>query len=121
ACAALLVASSHLWHVLGGMSMTDGLLVAFYTAALYCLFYDPWLESRTALLGFAASVAAAILTKSVAGVLPIGSLAVYWLAAPRRQRPAFSRACLAAALSLALAAPWFLYQTVRHPRWFRAE
>ena len=49
ACAALLIASNHVWHVLGGMCMTDGLLVAFYTAALYALFSDPWLESRGAL------------------------------------------------------------------------
>jgi len=43
------------------------LLVAFYTAAMFSLFSDPWLESKSALWGFAGSVAAAILTKSVAG------------------------------------------------------
>jgi hypothetical protein len=121
ACAAALLVSNHLWHVLAGMSMTDGLLVAFYTAAMFCLFSDPWLESRSALWGFAASVAAAILTKSVAGVLPLGVLALYWLAGPRRQRPSFSRACLAVALALALAAPWFAYQLWAHGRWFWAE
>ena len=69
ACAAALVISNHLWHVLGGMCMTDGLLAAFLVAAMYCLFSDPWLESR----------------------------------------PALGRACLAAGLGLALAAPWFAY------------
>jgi hypothetical protein len=103
------------------MSMTDGLLVAFYTAAMYCLFSDPWLESNSALWGFAGSVAAAILTKSVAGVLPLGVLALYWMAGPRRQRPSLSRACLAAALALGLAAPWFAYQLCVHGRWFWAE
>jgi hypothetical protein len=121
ACAAALLVSNHLWHVLAGMSMTDGLLAAFYTAAMFCLFSDPWLESKSALLGFAGSVAAAILTKSVAGVLPLGVLALYWLVAPRRQRPSFSRACLAVALALALAAPWFAYQLCVHGRWFWAE
>jgi hypothetical protein len=121
ACAALLLVSNHLWHVLAGMAMTDGLLVAFYTAAMFSLFCDPWLESKFALWGFAGSVAAAILTKSVAGVLPLGVLALYWLAGPRRQRPSFSRACLAAALALALAAPWFAYQLCVHGRWFWAE
>jgi hypothetical protein len=121
ACAALLVASNHLWHVLGGMCMTDGLLVAFYIAAMYCLFSDPWLESKPALWGFAGAVAGAILTKSVAGVLPLGALGLYWLAAPRNQRPAFARVCLAAGLALALAAPWFVYQAVVHSRWFWAE
>jgi len=121
ACAAALVVSNHLWHVLAGMSMTDGLLAAFYTAAMFCLFSDPWLESKWALCGFAGSVAAAILTKSVAGVLPLGVLGLYWLAGPRRQRPSFSRACLAVGLALALAAPWFAYQLCIHGRWFRAE
>jgi hypothetical protein len=121
ACAAALLVSNHLWHVLAGMSMTDGLLAAFYTAAMFCLFSDPWLESKSALWGFAGSVAAAILTKSVAGVLPLGVLALYWLAGPRRQRPSFSRACLAVALALALAAPWFAYQLCVHGRWFWAE
>lgn len=121
ACAALLIASNHVWHVLGGMCMTDGLLVAFYTAAMYCLFSDPWLESRTATWGFAAAVAAAILTKSIAGVLPLGILGLYWLAAPGKHRPAFSRVCLAAGLSLVLAAPWFGYQLAVHGRWFWTE
>jgi 4-amino-4-deoxy-L-arabinose transferase-like glycosyltransferase len=121
ACAAALLISNHLWHVLAGMCMTDGLLVAFYTAAMFCLFSDPWLESKSALWGFAGSVAAAILTKSLAGVLPLGVLALYWLAGPRRQRPSFSRACLAVALALALAAPWFAYQLWVHGRWFWAE
>jgi hypothetical protein len=121
ACAAALVVSNHLWHVLAGMSMTDGLLAAFYMAAMFCLFWDPWLESKSALWGFAASVAAAILTKSVAGALPLGVLALYWLAGPRRQRPSLSRACLAGALALALAAPWFAYQLWVHGRWFWAE
>jgi hypothetical protein len=121
ACAAALLVSNHLWHVLAGMSMTDGLLAAFYTAAMFCLFSDPWLESKSALWGFAGSVAAAILTKSVAGVLPLGVLALYWLAGPRRQRPSLSRACLAVTLALALAAPWFAYQLWVHGRWFWAE
>ena len=45
-CAAVLLVSNHLWHVLAGMSMTDGLLVAFYTAAMFCLFSDPGWNRR---------------------------------------------------------------------------
>lgn len=120
-CAALLVVSDHLWHVLGSLAMTDALLVAFSTAAMYALFADPWLESRAALWGFAAAVAAAILTKSVAGLLPLASLALYWVAAPPRYRPTFARVCFAAGLALALAAPWFLYQWIVHHRWFWTE
>ena len=121
ACAAVLLVSNHLWSVLGGMCMTDGLLVAFYTAAMYCLFADPWLESPWAMWGFAGSVAAAILTKSVAGILPLGMLGLYWMAAPSKQRPSFMHVCAAAGLALSLAAPWFLYQAAVHRRWFLAE
>ncbi|HLK63160.1 MAG TPA: glycosyltransferase family 39 protein [Bryobacteraceae bacterium] len=121
ACAAMLLASNHLFHVLGGLCMTDGIVVACWIAAMYCLFSDPWLESKAALWGFAAAVAGAILTKSVAGVLPLGALGLYWLFAPRKEKPTFWRVCLAAALSLALAAPWFLYQGIVHTRWFWTE
>ena len=120
-CAAVLLTSSHLWHVLATACMTDGILAACCVAAVYCLFADPWLESRAALWGFACAVAAAILVKSVAGILPLGVLGLYWLSAPRKYKPAFLRVCLAAALSLALAAPWFLYQLTVHHRWFWTE
>jgi 4-amino-4-deoxy-L-arabinose transferase-like glycosyltransferase len=121
AAAALLVMGNRQWHVLAGMCMTDGLLVAFYTAAMYCLFSDPWLESGIALWGFSASVAAAILTKSIAGVLPLAVLGLYWLVAPRQCKPCFRRVGYAGALSLALAAPWFAYQLLAHQRWFWTE
>lgn len=120
-CAALLLASNHLWHVLGSLCMTDGLLAAFFIGAMYCVFADPWLESRAALWGFAASVAAAVMTKSVAGILPLAALGLYWLAAPRKYKPSFGRLCWAGALSGLLAAPWFVYQALAHGRWFWAE
>ena len=120
-CAAALLASNRLWHVLGGSCMTDGLLVACYIAAMYFLFTDPWLQSKASLWGFSAAVAAAILTKSIAGILPLGVLGLYWLAAPRKYKPPFLRVCLAGVLALALASPWFLYQLAAHGRWFQAE
>jgi len=76
ACAAALLASNHLWHVLGGMALTDGLLAAFCTAAMFCLFTDPWLEQRATFWGFAGAVAAAILTRGIAGTLPLAVLAL---------------------------------------------
>jgi hypothetical protein len=119
--AAMLLVSNHLWTILGALCMTDALLVAFSVAAFYTLFCDPWLESRGALFGFAAAVAAAILTKGIAGVLPLGVLGIYWLAAPRPYRPPFRRVCLAGLLALLFAAPWFVYQALVHPRWFWME
>src|SRR5438270_4976987 len=61
-CAALLLLSNHLFHTLSTLCMTDGLLVAFTIGAAYCLYSDPWLESRGALWGFDAASAAAIHT-----------------------------------------------------------
>ena len=121
AVAAALLFSNHLWNTLAALSMTDGLLLAFYIAAFYAIFCDPWLDSRAALLGFSGAVAGAILTKGIAGLLPLGVLGLYWLAARRQERPALRRVCLAAALALALAAPWFVYQFAVHPRWFWTE
>ena len=119
--AVMLLLSNHLWVTLGALCMTDALLAAFSIAALYVLFSDPWLESRGALVGFAAAVAAAILAKGIAGILPFGVLGLHWLAAPRKHQPSLGRVCLAGALALLLALPWFAYQAMVHHRWFWAE
>jgi 4-amino-4-deoxy-L-arabinose transferase-like glycosyltransferase len=121
AVAAGLLLSNHLWQTLAALCMTDALLLAFYVAAFYALFWDPWLESRESLFGFSAAVAAAILTKGIAGILPLAVLTLYWAGVRRQERPAFTRVCTAAALALGFAAPWFLYQLAVHPRWFWTE
>jgi hypothetical protein len=121
AIAAALLLSNHLWYGLATLCMSDAFLAAFYVAALYALFSDPWLESRAALWGFSGSVAAAILTKGVAGLLPLAVLGLYSLAAFPKQRPAFLRVCLAAGLAFLLAAPWFIYQLATHQLWFWTE
>src|ERR1035441_9430683 len=97
------------------------LLAAFYVGAMFALFADPWLESKWSLGLFSGAVAGAILTKSIAGLLPLGVLGLYWVFAPRNQRPRFGRVVLAGTLAIALGAPWFLYQLAAHGRWFRAE
>src|ERR1035441_1698836 len=66
AVAGALILCNHLWNTLAALTMTDGLLLAFYVAAFYAIFCRPWLESRRALLGFSGAVAAAILTKGIA-------------------------------------------------------
>jgi 4-amino-4-deoxy-L-arabinose transferase-like glycosyltransferase len=119
--AVLLLLSNHLWDTLGAICMTDGLLVACVVAAAYVVFSDPWLGSRGALAAFAAAVAAGVLTKGIAGVLPLGVLVLYWLVAPRKYRPRLARVCAAGALALAMAAPWFVYQAAVHPKWFWTE
>jgi hypothetical protein len=120
-CAALLVLGNHLFHTLSTLCMTDGLVVAFTAGAIYAIYSDPWLETRPALWGFAGATAAAILTKGIAGLFPIGVLALYSACARPKERPSVRRAAIACGLALALAAPWFLYQLLAHPRWFWTE
>jgi hypothetical protein len=121
AAAALLLISNHLWMTLGALCMTDALLSACFVGAFYALFSDPWLESRAGLFGFSGAVAAAILTKGIAGLLPLAVLALYWMAAPRNYRASLLRVAMAGALILVLAAPWYAYQSLVHPRWFWTE
>lgn len=121
ACAAALLISHRQWLVLSSLTMTDGLLVAFSIAAMVCLFLDPRLESRRAFVGFSVAVAAAILTKSIAGVLPFLVLPLYWVIAPRDRRPTLRRIFAAGVFAVLLAIPWFLYQLAVHTRWFWVE
>jgi Dolichyl-phosphate-mannose-protein mannosyltransferase len=121
AAAAVLLISNHLWNVSGAMVLTDALLAALDVAAMYWLFVDPTLKSGGAFWGFAASVAAAILTKTVAGVLPIGAFVLYWFFAPAKRRATFGRACAALAAAALISAPWYAYQLIVHNRWFWTE
>jgi hypothetical protein len=119
--AVILLLSNRLWDTLGALCMADAMLVAFFVAAFYALYSDPWLASRAGLLSFASAFAGAILTKGVAGMLPLMVLAAYWVVAPRKYRPTPRRAGLAVVLAGLIAAPWFVYQIVVHYRWFWAE
>lgn len=121
ACGALLLLSNHLWMVAGGMVLTDCLLASCEIAAFLCLLADPCLESSGALWGFAASIAAAVLTKGVAGVLPAMGFGLYCFFAPMHRRPSWLRAVAALALVCALVLPWYAYQMMAHGRWFWAE
>lgn len=114
----LLLLSNPLWHIFSRLCYTDILLAVFSVTALYFLIRDPRLESRSALLGFAAATAAAIMTKNVAGVLPVFVLLLDWAIAPRAQRPAVSRLVQVSLLTGFLIAPWHVYQLLEHPRWF---
>lgn len=119
--AAALVFCNHLWNTLAALCMTDGLLLACSIGAFYALYWDPWLERRGPLLAFAAASAGAILTKGIAGILPLGVLGLYWMAVRPAERTSFRRVLLALGLTVAFAAPWFLYQAAIHPRWFWTE
>ena len=112
----LLLLSDPVWHVFSRLAYTDMLLAFFTLAALYCAVRDPALERRSSFLGFSTAAAAAIMTKNVAGVLPV--LILLLAAAWSPQRPAFRRIVQACLLTALLAAPWHVYQLIVHPRWF---
>ncbi len=117
---ALLLGSSHLFHTMARLNLTDALLTLCFAGAAACLYSDPALSSRRALFGFSIFTAAAILTKGVAGVMPLLMAALDW--AQRSRSLSQARVLLKLGLcTAALASPWFIYQLLVHHRWFWAE
>lgn len=121
AVAFLLLVSNRHWHVFYRICQADGLLATAIVGSLLCLLLDPRLEKRLSLLIFAIFTAAAILSKSVAGFLPLGALLVYCALQRGGQRPSRRRAIELFLLTGAFALPWHLYQLIAHPRWFWAD
>jgi hypothetical protein len=119
--AALLLVSNRLWHVFSRVCQTDVLVAASVAGAIACFAFDTRLARRRALLGFSAATAAGILSKSVAGLIPLLVLIVAFFLLGKEERPAPARVFRAALLAGALAAPWHIYQIVVHPKWFWAE
>ena len=119
--AVILLLSNQLWHVLSRLCLTDVLLALWTVAALFCLSRDPTLAGRPSSWGVGIFSAAAILTKGIAGTLPLFILLVYSVLAPREQRPPGRRIAQVWLLAVLLALPWHLYQLAVHPRWFWAE
>lgn len=108
--AAVLLASHPLWWTLARLNLTDALLALWIALAAVSL----WKDSRA---GFAAATAAAILTKGIAGLTPL----FVWAGWVLLSKASFRRWLPALGASLALAAPWFLYQLAVHPGWFWTE
>jgi 4-amino-4-deoxy-L-arabinose transferase-like glycosyltransferase len=119
--ALLLLLANPLWHTFARLCYTDMPLVFCFTAALFCLARDPRLERRAPFYCFAAALAAGIMVKNIAGVLPFAAAVLYSLAARLTDRPRPARLLTALALALAAAAPWHLYQIAVHRSWFFAD
>ena len=119
AAAAGLLVSNSLWHTYSRLCQTDALLVAFIVAALYFLALDPALTRRGSLLGFAGFTAAAVMTKSIGGIIPLLILVVFCGLSPKK--PSTTRVLAACALTAAFALPWHLYQLLVHRQGFWAE
>jgi 4-amino-4-deoxy-L-arabinose transferase-like glycosyltransferase len=109
--AALLLLSSHLFFTLSRLALTDALLTSEIRLAMFALSRDPTLRSRRALWMFGIASGAAIMTKSVAGTLPLLILPFFsWKRLPH-----------AVGIAALVAAPWHVYQLAAHPHWFWAE
>ncbi len=118
---AILLVSNPLWHAYSRICQMDALLGAWIVAALYCLAFDSRLASRSAFWGYGIFTAAAIMTKSIGGVLPLLVLLVFSLLVGAGRRPSAKRTLQTFLLTAGLALPWHLYQLLVHPRWFWAE
>lgn len=121
ACAALLFVSNPQAHILSRLNLTDMLLAAWVVGAAAVLAADPSLGRKRsiALFGFLAGLA--VLTKGIAGLLPLLILGLWRLVASRDRRPALTRVLLTAVVAVAVILPWHVYQLAVHPRWFWAE
>src|SRR5712692_7290843 len=121
AAAAILLVSDSLWHRYARICQTDALVAAWIVAAVSCLAQDPRLAGRIPFLCFSVFTAAALMTKNIAGLLPLLILLVFRVLMRGDQRPALRRIVQACLLAGAVALPWHLYQVLLHRRWFCAE
>jgi hypothetical protein len=119
--AVLLLVSSHLWFVLHGLCLTDGLLTAFVTAAAYALATDPRLDGRRARFTLIAAIVGAVMVKSVAGGLPVLILLAFCALSKRGERPSWGIVAGVLVTAGALVLPWCLYQLAVHGKWFWNE
>jgi hypothetical protein len=117
--AAMLLCSSRLFFDMSRIALTDGLLAFEIALAMYALARDPKLASGRFSIVFGAATGAAMMTKGIAGALPLLALTVY--CATTRERPNLKRIGQAVAIAALVAAPWHIYQLVVHPRWFWGE
>ena len=97
------------------------LTAAFTALAMTMTALDPHMERRSTWICTGALTGAAILCKSVAGIVPLVALAAYWTVVPSRLRPPFARLAASAIVAVLVAAPWHIYQLVTHPKWFWTE
>ena len=119
--AMLLVALNPTFHFSSRRLMTDALLTAWITGAVFVLYCDPCLRKSRSILGMGLLGAAAVMTKSIAGFLPLVVLVVYWRSGKKQWRPTLGRVVVTGMLTLAGAAGWHLYQYLVHREWFVAE
>ena len=107
--------------MLCSLCLTDALVSACIAGAVFCLLRDSRLERLLPFYGFALFTTGAILTKSVAGLLPVLILLGTCGLARPFERPRLRRIGHACLLIAAFSLPWFVYQAIVHSRWFWGE
>jgi hypothetical protein len=116
ACTLLL--SNALWHTYSRLCYADVIASAACLAAMYCLVSDSTLRNWGPRLGFGVATAVAIMTKHVAGILPLAALLGYSLVAGKGKRPSWRGVAVVLATVGLLVLPWHIFQLVVHPKWF---
>ncbi len=117
--ASLLLVSNHLFFVIDRTGLTDALLTLEIVSAMAALGRDPRLETRSATVTFGLATGLAVMTKAVAGTLPLLVLGIYNVISPDKVR--WRRIAYVLALAGAVCLPWHLWQLATHSRWFWAE
>jgi 4-amino-4-deoxy-L-arabinose transferase-like glycosyltransferase len=118
---ALLLVSDPIWVIFSRLCFTDVLASTLALLAMLTLGLDPRLNRRRSRILFGALAGAAILAKSIVGVLPFAALTLYSVAMRGAARPRVRYTVEAAALAFLVAAPWPVYQAIVHPQWFWIE
>lgn len=119
--AALLCLGNQLLFTLSRHAMTDILLTASLLVTLNALARDPGLERRRSQLAFTSAIAAGILTKSIAGLLPVFAALLFAIFGRDRVSARLRRTALLSLAGVAIALPWFLYHLIAHREWFLAD
>ncbi len=108
---------------ISGLALTDALLTALFVFAMDALRQDEGLVRRRSAILFGALTGLALLTKGIAGLLPLIALGAHQAIRLLRREPLapVSSLAMVGAVAFAVAAPWHLYQWAVHPRWFLSE
>ncbi len=116
---AAILGMSPLWQTFSRLCYTDMLAGSCSALGLAAIALDPRLEKRATAVWFGAFSGAAVLAKSLAGLLPVGALVLFLLIS--REKPRLARLMEIVISLLAVALPWHAYQGLVHPQWFWAE
>jgi hypothetical protein len=113
---------SPLWQTFSRLCYTDMPAASCSALALVAVALDVRLEKRSTAIWFGAFSGGAVLSKSLAGLLPVAALAVFLVVSRTRLGWSLKSRIFEMTLAgLVVAAPWHIYQLLVHRQWFWAE